>query len=386
MSLLLDCLFNKSTLIELVPLIGATLVIAIVNGLLLMVDAAFSSIPEDHVNYLAETNPTYAKLQKFLTKREKIITSNLFLAEVVPIVGGSQLHRIQNSIALNKPQEVIVEVLSILVIIQFAAIFKSLGYKYPKEVAVNSVLTLKIISNLISPVSTLIEKIAHKIVGDLNRERFIQESILRDDLERGQDLGIIDEIEHGFIENAFQFSENSVASVMTFMDQVFAIYKDKYYTIEDLITEFDSAHSRVPIVAYNNLKLEVYGYLLTKELHLGIISVIKDLPESFTITQLIELVKSSSYKNQINIYKASTIDEDESISKVWKLFTTKQISEKKSNYASLALVEHKQSRQLLGIVTLTDLLQELAGEPLYDEDDVEPPNKIQHLLPAPKIS
>jgi CBS domain containing-hemolysin-like protein len=383
-SFIYECFFSSTTLIELIPLIVTTLAIGLVNGLLLMVDAAFSSIPEDQVNYLAQTDNTYAKLKKFLKRREKIITSNLFLAEVVPIVGGSQLHRIQNAIELNRPQEIIVEVLSILVIIQFAAIFKSLGYKYPKEVAVNSVFTLKIISNLISPVSTLIEKLAHRIVGDLDRERFIQESILREDLERGQDLGIIDELEHGFIENAFQFSENSVASVMTFMDQIFAIHRDRQYTIEDILTQFDSAHSRVPIVSYNNLKIECSGYILTKELHLGILSVFKELPEKFTFGQLVELVKSSRFKNQINLYKASTINEDESISKVWTLFTTKQIAEKKTNYSSLALVEHKQSRQLLGIVTLTDLLQELVGEPLYDEDDVEPP-KVLSLPPASNV-
>jgi CBS domain containing-hemolysin-like protein len=380
-SFIYESFFSGATLIELIPLIGTTLTIALANGLLLMVDAAFSSIPEDQVNYLAQTDNTYAKLKKFLKRREKIITSNLFVAEVVPIVGGSQLHRIQNAIVLSRPQEIIVEVVSILVIIQFAAIFKSLGYKYPKEVAVNSVFALKIISSLISPVSTLIEKLAHTIVGDLDRERFIQESILREDLERGQDLGIIDELEHGFIENAFQFSENSVASVMTFMDQIFAIHRDQLYTIDDILTQFDSAHSRVPIVSYNNLKIECSGYILTKELHLGILSVFKELPEKFTFNQLVELVKSSQFKNQINLYKASTINEGESISKVWKLFTTKQIAEKKTNYSSLALVEHQQSRQLLGIVTLTDLLQELVGEPLYDEDDVEPP-KVLSLPPA----
>ena len=347
-----------------------------------MVDAAFASIPEDQVNHLAETDPVFAKLQKFLKKREKIITSILFLAEVIPIVGGSQLQKIQHSITLNSTQEIVVEVVSILLIIQVAAILKSFGYKYSKEVAINSVLALKIISSLISPISTLIEKVAHTIVGDLDRERYIVEAVLRGDLQEAEEREIIDRIEHGFIENAFQFSENTVSSVMTFMDKVFAIHSDKEYSVDELIHMFDQAHSRVPIVGCNNLKIECSGYVLTKELLLGILSVAKDLPERFTFDQLVDCVEKSKYKNRINVYPGSTIEEHESISKVWKLFTTKQISEKATNNSSLAVVTHPRSGLLLGIVTLTDLLQELVGNPLYDEDDHEPVKQINLLSPA----
>lgn len=380
MAFLSEFQFTNEVLLSLAVLLFASIVVAAVNGLVLMVDSAYTSVPEEEVNGLAETDSRFTALQGFLKNREKVITSILTLAEIVPFIGGAQIQRIQHNIPLTHFQEIVVEVISILLIIQIAAVFKSLGYKYAKDVAVNAVLVLKIVSTVISPVSSTIEKIAHLIVGDLERERFIQESILREDLERAEELEIIDKIEHGFIANAFQFSENTVASVMTFMNNVFALQSDQKYTLDELIVMFDAAHSRVPIVNYKNLTNECSEYILTKEFLLGLLSVVKDLPEQFTFLELVALVERSKYKNRISLYKAATISEDESISTVLESFTTKQISEKSSNYASLAVVHHEQSGMLLGIVTLTDLLQELVGSPLYDEDDVEP--KVVGLLQA----
>jgi CBS domain containing-hemolysin-like protein len=374
--------FSNDQLLGLLPVLVATMIIAIINGILLMIDAAFSSVPEDEINHRAKTEPSYARLKEFLKKREKIITSNLFFQEIVPIIGGSQLHRLQNNIVLNHYQSIIVEVVSVLIIIQCASIFKGFGFKYPLEISSISVLPLWVVSIIISPISSAIEKIAHIIVGDLNRDKIIREAVIREDIVSAENIGIFDATEAGFITRAMQFSDNTVASVMTFLGDVFALYADKEYTLDEIIKDFNSAHSRVPIVRFNNLNVESNGYILTKELLLGLLAVGDSLPEKFSIQALIQLVKSSGYSNEINIYQLETVLEHDSITKVWKIFNGQNPASSKFPYSSLALVTHELSGQILGIVSGTDILQELTGSALNDEDDrFDQESSSQMLIP-----
>lgn len=351
--------------------VGSSVLLGIVNGFVLMVDSAFNSLSEAEIECIAEEEPIYKKLEILLRKREKIIAVITQIAEIVPLVGGGILKSVMNLSPLGHFEAIGAEVISTLIFIQIATIMKSYGLKFSKEVAVNAVVPLKIIGFFVAPITICIETIGHKIVGDLDRQKYIHESIIRQDIKEAGDLDIIGQTELKFITRAFKFSEKKVFDVMTFMTNLFAIDESTIYTLPEFIRIFESAHSRVPLVGRKGMVIECRGYILTKELLLGIVAVSSELPEQFTIPQLIELVGKCGNCKPITIYRAVNINENESITTVWKAFTTKQISEKSSNYSSMAIVSHGPSNMWTGVITFTDILQELCGNPLYDEDDEE---------------
>ncbi|MGL4759127.1 MAG: CNNM domain-containing protein [Patescibacteria group bacterium] len=364
-----------SIFIQFVPFILGTIGLAVTNGTILMVDAAFSTLPMEEVKHKALNDAVFAKVAEFLRKREKIITTILILAEVTPIFGGSLLERLKPAIELNKIQDSGIEVVSVLIIVLITAILKGLGYKFPKQIAVNSMLVLKIASFIVYPIGGPIEKLAHLILGDTNPRTFIAEGIFLKYAQLAQEEDVIDATEHTFIENAVSFSDKSLKSVMTPWSNIFAIDADRKYTKTEFESLFRDAHSRVPIIRYSNLVIKCEGYLLTKELLRGMLVVSDRIPEFFTIYEILELVKNNNQEDAIIVYQATKISEDESISVAWEKFNTRRKTMEGDLYSSIVLVEHDCTGILVGMATPTDLVQEIVGVPMYrdeDSDEIDP--------------
>jgi CBS domain containing-hemolysin-like protein len=150
---------------------------------------------------------------------------------------------------------------------------------------------------------------------------------------------------------AFDFAHKNVVEVMTPVDRVFMLDANLLLNFEIMLLIFQSGHSRIPV--YEGSRRNIVGVLFTKDL------ILLDPEDSVPIKTVL------LFFNRKLLLVRSTLPLDEMLN----IF--------KSGGGHLALVhtiENKglpnQPREILGLVTLEDLIEELIGQDIVDETDV----------------
>jgi len=148
----------------------------------------------------------------------------------------------------------------------------------------------------------------------------------------------IDRDDYRLIRNSLTFSERTVWSVMTPLKNVFFLNKKSLLDVRTLKKIYAQGHSRIPV--FSKSKQNVVGVLFTKDLiHL-------DPKNKTPVEQLM--------RKEFQIVRASKKLDD-----VLRLFQELR--------THLSIVKNSEE-QIVGIVTLEDVLEEIIGE-VVDEHD-----------------
>lgn len=148
---------------------------------------------------------------------------------------------------------------------------------------------------------------------------------------------------------AFDFSQKTVAQVMTSLDDVFMLEASLSLNFEVLLIIFQSGHSRVPV--YDKKRDNIIGVLFAKDL------ILLD-PEDCVPIKTVLL-----FFNRVVLLVYC----DTTLNKMLNIF--------RQGGGHMAVVQQNKeaensSSDTLGVVTLEDLIEELIGQDIVDETDV----------------
>jgi metal transporter CNNM len=153
--------------------------------------------------------------------------------------------------------------------------------------------------------------------------------------------------------NAMQFKEKKVSEVMTPIDKVKMISVNDHLDFATVSDLFKSGYSRVPV--YNRDRNDIVGLLLTKDL------IVVDPEESITVRSMMNFFGRTPHKAW----------PDHKLGDMLKLF--------KQGRGHLALVHNVNKNEeaggdpfyeVVGIVTLEDIIEEILGSEILDETDM----------------
>lgn len=163
--------------------------------------------------------------------------------------------------------------------------------------------------------------------------------------------GALTASEMTLLDGAFQFSQKTVVSVMTALDDVFMLSADMSLNFDNMLLIFQSGHSRIPV--YDESKENIYGVLFAKDL------ILLDPEDALPIRYVLSFFK----RTLLLVYDSTPLDE------MLNIF--------KRGGGHLALVQRvsgkgtlEQKHETLGVCTLEDLIEELIGQDIVDETDV----------------
>lgn len=262
---------------------------------------------EAFVNPLVSLITDYTKLSKVSANLIAILFVALVLSYFLLVFGGL----IPKRIARNHPEKTAYRLINILYVVSLVNI--------PLEkIAIAS-------TNLFG-----------KIFGiEAHDEQALSEKEIKMMIREGVDEGIITKINKDIFMNSLKFSDTKAKKVMTPFEKVELVNaKDEYNTVINKIRK--SKYTRFPV--FENVKSNVIGVLNIKE-----------------------LLINEEAQNNLNVkeimHQVFFVDSEELISNVLKTMQLNKIT---------LMVVLNAEKQVLGIITMEDILEELVGE-IVDE-------------------
>lgn len=176
--------------------------------------------------------------------------------------------------------------------------------------------------------------------GAPKKKPLVTEEEIKSIVELGEDEGAINKSEEYMIKNIFRFDDVRVIDVMTPYSKIVAIPEGMLLS-EALATIIKKPFSRFPV--YRGDKRKLIGMVYTKD-------VLKHVSSQETALPVTKLMKKIFY-----IHKNRTID-----------LLLKEFLSKRTHLAAVIDDVH----DVVGIVTLEDVLEEIVGE-IVDEKEIE---------------
>ncbi len=228
---------------------------------------------------------------------------------------------------------------------------KTLGLRYSRPVVRIIVRPLNFWAEMVSPVRWVLAGIVDAILRLLgiahhDDDQGIQEDQLRTLIDQGREVGAIQPMEQEIIHRVFEFGEIPVSRLMTPRPDIFGLSITTPWA-DILAAVKDQRYSRVPFWQSN--PDNVIGILLMKDL-LRLRATVKDRATTPNIRQIQKMLHPVLY------VPPGKLAQD-----LLREFRAKK------NHIAMVVDEHG---TITGLVTLDDLLTELVGEVL-DENDVD---------------
>lgn len=260
---------------------------------------------------------------------------NLFTASYATIVAG----RFFDSAALG----IATGVTTIIILIFGEIIPKSFAIAKNERIAQITAWPIYIMYLIFIPVVFLLHRMSkylHKAVGVDSAAEVVSEEEIRTLTRIGVEHGIIDRSEHEMIENVFKFDDIAVVDVMMPFEKIIAL--SATVPVEQIAYQVSQiGHSRYPVYEGDN-EDKMIGYI-----HVN--TIMKVLNSDQRNRPVGEFVSEAQYVN-----------DDEKIEKIFRKMN--------KSHAHMFLVQNTKTNELVGLITLEDILEELVGE-IIDETD-----------------
>ncbi len=220
---------------------------------------------------------------------------------------------------------------------------KSLGLRYAEQFALLAAYPIWIFSRLCYWLVKILNLSTSLLLKPFRASRMsseprLSEEEIRTVISEGRRVGAIEAQEHDIIENVFEFTDLTVSKIMVPRTQITAF--NIHDPVESIIHQaVDSGFSRVPI--YQNTLNNIVGILYTKKL----------------LTRLGQNLEKIDLQNYL--VPPYFVPDSMKINRVLQRLQNKK--------AQMALVTDEYG-EIVGLVTVEDLLEELVGE-ISDETD-----------------
>jgi len=317
-------------------------------------ESSFSAVNKIKIKALADDGNKRAKGVMFvLGKFEKALTTLLIGNNVTKIAGAAVFTILCTDIfrdGFNKSDEfldsfafsMICSALSTVIIFLFSEMIpKSMANDRCESVSLFFEGSLRLIMKVLTPFSAFFNIISTKasnMFSSKEAEPSITEDELAEIIETAEEEGIVDEEQGDMLKSAIEFTKTTVEDIMTMekdMNCIVVNWSNKQ--VLDFIT--NTVHSRLPVKAANSDR--IIGVLRVR-------SFLKEYRRNPRIE--VRSVMTAPYVIRQN-------------TKIDKLLTYMR-----QHKLQMAIVQDEK-RQVVGLVTIEDILEELVGE-IFDEEDI----------------
>ncbi len=210
---------------------------------------------------------------------------------------------------------------------------KAIAIRYPEEISLASSYLLTLMTRIAMPVVHILEQSTIRLLSLLG----IRPALLSEEGVSELSLKSLHPVHRDYILNLFALRFKKASEVMLPFSKVVTI-RSSMCKEEILKIIIACGHTRLPVIA-DETEPQIAGILHTKEF-----VAMMDTKTEFSLTSLLR--------------KPYFVDANESILRILKNF--------QGNRIHMAIV--RQGTQVIGIITLEDILEEVVGE-IYDEDD-----------------
>jgi putative hemolysin len=227
---------------------------------------------------------------------------------------------------------------------------KRLALQSAEKVAMSAAPLMTLLSRSVSPIIAILTFSTNTVLRLLGQSKAVRTQVTEEDIvyltHEGITSGTVEKEEEEFINRVFRFTDRSVSNVMKPRTEIVAV--EVGTPVSEVIQTFtDSGYTRIPL--YKDSLDNVIGVLYAKDLLKAYMSLPNDHIDLSTLARPPFFV--SEYQH---------IDD---------LLTTFR---RKGIHLAVVIDEYS---QVVGLVTLEDLLEELVGE-IQDEYDVPQDNSL----------
>jgi putative hemolysin len=305
------------------------------------VEIAFFSISDLKLRALAETGDGKAKMAHYLRSNPQRLLSTILIGNNLANIAAASLATLMALRLFGSHAVAIVTALLTLVILIFGEIVpKTLATKHALAVTVWVAYPIYGLEKLLTPILFVLEPLIVKLTGGRGLSvPFATEEELRMVLDESEKTGVLETDEVQMIKNVFLLNDITAEDTMTPRTYMFAL--DGNLTIEAAREQlFASIHSRIPV--FDRSPDNIIGILYKT-------SALKKLAENQGAARLADIATPPLF-----VPSGKPADE-----------LMKQFQQEKRHMAIVV----NEFGEVIGLVTLEDLLEEVVGE-IMDETDI----------------
>lgn len=317
-------------------LIILILLVIIGSGLFSGMEAALFAVPQSRVMLLAEQGKKGAEsLLKIKENISRAIIVIVIANNIVNIVGSIFVGAVAARLLGNVWLGLISALLTILIIIFGEILPKTIGENYSEKISLTIAPILTVAIKILKPIVWVLEQLTKRFI---KRRKIVSEEELQMLSELGHLEGSIEEDERDIIQKVFTLNDITAHDIMTPRTVLSAFQKD--LIVDDIRNDiYDLNNSRIPV--YDESIDNIIGICYRKHL---LIALAKD--------QDVRPIESF-------MQEALYVHEDIRVDDLLQLFLTRR--------EQIAIVKDE-FEGTSGLVTLEDVLEQLVGE-IVDEDD-----------------
>ena len=317
-------------------------------------ESSFSAVNKIKIKSLAEDGKRSAKgVLAVINNFEKALTTLLIGNNVTKIAGATVFTILATDIfaeRFNKSEEylesfefsIICSVLSTAIIFLFSEMIpKSFANDRSETVSLLTQGSLRFLIKILMPIAAffnLISNFVTKLVGRGEDVPSITEDELAEIIDTAEEEGIVDEEQSDMFKSALEFTKTTVGEIMT-MAKDFSTVSANSTPDEVLSVIMNTVHSRLLVKAVNSDRV------------VGILRV----------RAFLRAYKKNPGVNLRSVMTTPYIVRENA--KIDNLLT-----HMRQHKIQMAIV-HDENKQVVGLVTIEDILEEIVGE-IYDEEDI----------------
>ena len=317
-------------------------------------ESSFSAVNKIRIKSLADDGKKRAKgVLSVLNRFDKALTTLLIGNNVTKIAGATVFTILATDFfadRFGKSEEylasfefsVICSVLSTVIIFLFSEMIpKSFANDRSETVSLFTQSSLRFLIKTLMPISSffnLISDFVTRLFGQKETAPSITEDELAQIIDTAEEEGIVDEEQSDMFKSALEFTRTTVGEIMTMSKDVSTVYVNS--TPDEVLSVLlNTVHSRLPVKAANSDRI------------VGILRVRSYLRE----------YRKNPRVNVRSVMTTPYIVRD--TAKIDNLLT-----HMRQHKIQMAIVQDYR-KQVVGLVTVEDILEEIVGE-IYDEEDI----------------
>jgi len=331
------------------------LLLLLLSGFFSGAEIALFSLGPEKIQALKNTAKTekqrrkIERLEAIKADSNKLLVTILIGNNVVNVAASSMATLVAMRFATNLGGEMstntiiglVTGVMTFLILVFGEITPKALCHRYALKFSLIAAPIIKVLEILLYPIVVPIAALTGKFTGN-KKSHGLSEEELKAALELSEREGGIKSTERELVENALDFDEHSVETIMTPRSKIFAL-ADKTSVPEALPIIAKELYSRIPI--FHESLDEVVGVLRVQ-------SLIEEMLKPYF-----------KKKNLANLSLLSPFR----VPRTMKIDTLLRAFQKEKQH--LAFV-HDEHGGLIGLITLEDVVEEIFGE-IEDEEDAE---------------
>lgn len=322
---------------DLVAVLACILFSAFFSG----IEIAFFSVSELKLRAMAESGDGKAKMAHYLRSNPQRLLSTILIGNNLANIAAASLATLIALRLFGSHAVAIVTALLTLIILIFGEIVpKTLATKHALAVTLWVAYPIYGLEKLLTPILFALEPLIVKLTGGRGLSvPFATEEELKMVLDESEKTGVLETDEVQMIKNVFLLNDITAEDTMTPRTYMFAL--DGNLTIEAAKKElFNSIHSRIPV--FDRSPDNIIGVLYKT-------SALKRLAEDEGAARLSDIANPPLF-----VPSGKPADE-----------LMKQFQQEKRHMAIVV----NEFGEVIGLVTLEDLLEEVVGE-IMDETDI----------------